>query len=255
MRVVDYSDKIQGLSVIEEFVTEQEETSLIDAVDKETWCGLGISPNPELKRRTQQYGHLFSYRYRKVLQEYGPLPAFVESTVARIMEHKLMPQPPNHLLINEYNAGQGIMPHVGSYLSLSLSMLSVSAVPNSFIFMAIADAPTLFGPAILSLSLLSACIMRFSSIDGDHTVDVLLPRRSIVVLSGAARYQYKHSISKDLIETSSDGVTVQRDRRVSYTFRTIIAWEASDDCGCDAKARSKADPTAPRAAACSSQMT
>lgn len=92
-----------------------------------------ISPNPELKRRTQQYGHLFSYRYRyslhvlyrstqwrltafvnrKVLEKYGPLPDFTHAVVTRIMENKLMPKEPDHLLVNEYNAGQGIMPHTG----------------------------------------------------------------------------------------------------------------------------------------------
>lgn len=91
-------------------------------------------PNPELKRRTQQYGHLFSYRYRyiyspytktrrkvtylfvhrKVMEEYGPLPDFCNEIIERIMENKWMPNRPNHLLINEYNRGQGIMPHVGT---------------------------------------------------------------------------------------------------------------------------------------------
>ncbi|KAI8353328.1 hypothetical protein BD560DRAFT_408252 [Blakeslea trispora] len=188
--------QVPGLLVVKEFVDQEEESQLVDAVDRQTWSGLGIGPNPELKRRTQQYGHLFSYRYRKVLEEYGPLPDFSQFIVDRIMQHGWMPHQPNHLLVNEYNPGQGIMPHI--------------------------DAPALFGPAILSLSLLSDCIMKFT---GEKEIDVVLPRRSMAILTGDARYKYKHSISKDLIETTPDGTCIERDRRVSFTFREIIAWE------------------------------
>jgi len=48
------------------------------------------------------------------LEEYGPLPGFTDFLVDRIMDNKWMPNKPNHLLVNEYNPGQGIMPHVGN---------------------------------------------------------------------------------------------------------------------------------------------
>ncbi|CAO0790450.1 unnamed protein product [Mucor circinelloides] len=162
------------------------------------------SPNPELKRRTQQYGHLFSYRYRKVLEEYGPLPGFTDFLVDRIMDNKWMPNKPNHLLVNEYNPGQGIMPHV--------------------------DAPALFGAAILSLSLLSECIMKFTC--EDQSIDIILPRRSLAILTGDARYKFKHGISKDLIETTDSGIIIERDKRISFTFREIIAWEVAENATC-----------------------
>ncbi|CEP07854.1 hypothetical protein [Parasitella parasitica] len=139
------------------------------------------------------------------MEEYGPLPAFTNFLVDRIMENKWMPNSPNHLLINEYNPGQGIMPHV--------------------------DAPALFGPAILSLSLLSECIMKFTF--EDQQADIILPRRSLAVLTGDARYKFKHSISKDLTETTDSGITIERNKRISFTFREIIAWEVvEDDAAC-----------------------
>lgn len=49
------------------------------------------------------------------MEEYGPLPEFCHGLVDRIMEHNWMPNKPNHLLINEYNVGQGIMPHIGTH--------------------------------------------------------------------------------------------------------------------------------------------
>ncbi|KAI8081688.1 uncharacterized protein BX664DRAFT_285877 [Halteromyces radiatus] len=209
MKIRDLGQEIPGLILIDDFVTEKEEAELVDQVNQRPWSGLGQGPNPELKRRTQQYGHLFSYRYRKVLEEYGPLPSFIDPVVQRIMSHQLMPESPNHLLVNEYNEGQGIMPHI--------------------------DAPALFGPAILSLSLLSACLMKFTHATTGHSIDVILPRRSMVVLTGNARYNYKHGISKDLVETALDGTIIQRAQRISFTFRQIIAWEVppeADGCGC-----------------------
>jgi hypothetical protein len=48
-------------------------------------------------------------------------------------------------------------------------------------------------------------------------------------LTGDARYKYKHSISKDLVETSDSGITIERDKRISFTFREIIAWEVPEN--------------------------
>ncbi len=50
-------------------------------------------------------------------------------------------------------------------------------------------------------------------------------RRSLAILTKDARYKYKHSISKELIEKTTDGNEIHRDRRISFTFREIIAWE------------------------------
>ena len=63
-----------------------------------------------------QMGHSLNSATRKVLEEYGPLPEFSQLLVDRIMQHQLMPNTPNHLLVNEYNAGQGIMPHIGKFV-------------------------------------------------------------------------------------------------------------------------------------------
>jgi DNA oxidative demethylase len=72
------------------------------------------------------------------------------------------------------------------------------------------DAP-MFGPAVVGVSLLSACVMRFQrrtpTVRETHTVD--LEPRSAYVLSGAARSTWQHSIQS----TPS--------LRYSVTFRTL----------------------------------
>ncbi|CAG8561025.1 8913_t:CDS:2 [Ambispora leptoticha] len=140
---IDYngSDKIQGLTIIENFITVDEERELLRNIDVMPWGGLGLLPNPEMKRRTQHYGYVFSYRYRKVLENLGPLPHFLDFIIARCISQGIIDTPPNMCIVNEYNPGQGIMPHT--------------------------DA-SYFGPTILSLSLLSPCLMTFSPVNTEE---------------------------------------------------------------------------------------
>jgi len=56
----------------------------------------------------------------------------------RLLERKIYKTSPNSIIVNEYEVGQGIMPHV--------------------------DAPKLFGPTITALSLLSDCVMTFQHV-------------------------------------------------------------------------------------------
>ncbi|KAF9436691.1 hypothetical protein BGZ76_003225 [Entomortierella beljakovae] len=187
---------IQGLEIINDFVTEKEEEALIQMLDAEQWAGKGIEPNPEMKRRHQHYGGVFSYKLRRVVGNMEELPQMFDFLTRRLLERKIYCKCPNSVIVNEYEAGQGIMPHV--------------------------DAPKLFGPTISALSLLSDCIMTFQHVKDENLVfRVLLPKRSLVVMNGSSRYDYKHSISKDLIEYL-DGIEIIRARRVSITTRDML---------------------------------
>ncbi|KAG9298744.1 hypothetical protein G9A89_012812 [Geosiphon pyriformis] len=110
--------------------------------------------------------------------------------------------PPNMCIVNEYQPGQGIMAHT--------------------------DAPSLFGPIILSLSLLSSCLITFTHvIDPTNQFSVILRPRSLLMMTESCRFDYKHSISKDLVEFYGEEKIV-RDRRVSLTFRTVISSNQDD---------------------------
>lgn len=83
-----------------------------------------------------------------------------------------------------------------------------------------------FGPLVMSLSLGSAGVMDFTGPQG-QVHSFWLPPRSIVILSGPARYEWKHGIKRRLAQ---EGQTFQgqylsqkRDpswRRVSITWRS-----------------------------------
>ncbi|KAJ1981575.1 hypothetical protein H4R35_000669 [Dimargaris xerosporica] len=186
--------QVPGLYMVPHFLTAEEESTLLATIDALPWSGHGLGPNPEMKRRTQQYGCIFSYRYRKVMTPLEPLPPWGEALVSRLMTLPILDERPNTLIINEYEPGQGIMPHT--------------------------DAPSIFGNAIVSLSLNSPCLMMFNHTETSHTASVLLEPRSLVILTESSRYDYKHSISKNRVEVWNE-YSIVRGRRVSLTFRYI----------------------------------
>ncbi|KAI9233854.1 MAG: hypothetical protein BYD32DRAFT_115044 [Podila humilis] len=194
---------IPGLEVILDFITEEEEQQLITELDAGHWAGRGIEPNPEMKRRHQHYGGVFSYRLRRVVGDMEKLPGMFDFITERLLQRRIYDRSPNSIIVNEYEAGQGIMPHV--------------------------DAPKLFGKTITALSLLSACVMTFQHVkDPNQIYHIHLPQRSLVVMNGSSRYDFKHSISKDLIE-NVDGLEIVRARRVSITYRDMLVEDRQQD--------------------------
>ncbi|KAF9578380.1 hypothetical protein BGW38_005851 [Lunasporangiospora selenospora] len=142
---------VPGLTLLSDFITEDEESQLIQQLDEGAWAGRGIEPNPEMKRRHQHFGGVFSYRLRRVVGEMEKLPSMFDFLTVRLIEKGLYAHTPNSIIVNEYEAGQGIMPHV--------------------------DAPKLFGPTITALSMLSDCIMTFQHVkDPDQMHRILLLR-------------------------------------------------------------------------------
>lgn len=120
----------------------------------------------------------------------GELPDWLQVIAQKIAPEKTF----NQAIINEYKPGQGIGAHIDSRS---------------------------FGDCIASLSLGSHCVMRFTK--GDEAVDVFLVPRSVAILTGEARNDWKHEIPR----RSEDphpfraGKTLKRSRRVSVTFRTV----------------------------------
>ncbi|KAJ7631964.1 hypothetical protein DFH06DRAFT_1004690 [Mycena polygramma] len=106
-------------------------------------------------------------------------------------------------ILNLYHPGEGIIPHV--------------------------DLLRRFGDGIVGISLGSSCVMEFARVD-EASDDVLplqlfLPERSMIVLSGDARYAWTHGIQKrtaDLVSDDGAQRVVQRGVRVSITFRWLL---------------------------------
>ncbi len=180
--------KMNGLYYLPNFISEEEHNALLTAIDAQTWLS-------NLKRRVQHYGYQYDYKARTVSAEsyLGTLPPWLCDLQERLFAENLFKQKPDQAIINEYLPGQGISAHI--------------------------DCVPCFDDVIASLSLGSDVMMQFSSDEEKH--DIFLERNSLIILSGEARYKWKHAIpsrKSDIV----DGVKLGRHRRVSVTFRKVI---------------------------------
>lgn len=124
----------------------------------------------------------------------GELPAWAQPLAARLVAKGYMDSAPNKLIVNEYEPGQGIAPHV--------------------------DCVPCFGPVVCSVTIGSQCVMELSAVDGDEAESLLLEPGSLLVLRGDSRYKWRHAIPGRKSD-GVDGQTMLRGRRVSLTFRTV----------------------------------
>lgn len=163
-------------------------------------------------RRLQMWGGAVS---SSGLTDIEPLPRWLESLIDGLVEAGVYPadRRPNHVLINEYQRGQGIMPHT--------------------------DGPAYF-PRTTTLSLGSAAIMRLAKRGEPGTPfapcsEIVLQPRSIVVFGDEAYSSHLHAISEDVEEVVGasapccnlaqanvqPGDVISRDLRVSLTIRHV----------------------------------
>ncbi|WP_143515526.1 alpha-ketoglutarate-dependent dioxygenase AlkB, partial [Pseudooctadecabacter jejudonensis] len=82
------------------------------------------------------------------------------------------------------------------------------------------DCQPCFGETIASLSLLSACVMRFASQISSQQTELHLQSTSLLVLKGDARHMWTHAIPSRKTDVF-DGQQYPRSRRISLTFRTM----------------------------------
>lgn len=124
----------------------------------------------------------------------SPLPAPLRAVATRVARLMHLPAPPNHCLLNAYDAGQGILPHE--------------------------DGP-LYAPWVASVSLGSAALLAFypkpledGAAGGGHAYDarpafsVYVAPRSLLVFTGALYTDYRHGITpatRDTLAPHGDG--------------------------------------------------
>lgn len=180
---------IAGLIYIHEFVTEEEQKSLIETIDSLPWL-------TDLKRRTQHYGYKYDYTKKQIDSSMflGPIPEWIQPFSKRLVDLKHFDKLPDQVIVNEYLPGQGISRH--------------------------RDCVPCFGDTIASLSLGSPCLMEFEHIGSSKVGGMMLGPRSLLILTGEARYDWMHAIPARREDTFRQETFV-RGRRVSLTFRTI----------------------------------
>jgi len=177
---------IPDLVYWENFLSRDEQKDLLSTIDQQPWLD-------DLKRRVQHYGYRYNYKARKVdpTMFLGALPLFFADVATRLFESGLMPQKPDQAIVNEYEPGQGITPHV--------------------------DCEPCFGGSIATISLGSVYTMDFTDTQElEPEKSIRLALGSCLVFSKDARYRWRHGIKA----RRTDG-GISRGRRVSLTFRTV----------------------------------
>ncbi|MFI5912094.1 alpha-ketoglutarate-dependent dioxygenase AlkB [Dactylosporangium sp. NPDC051541] len=186
--------RVDGLRYVGGYLADGEQEALLATIDGQPW-------REDLRRRVQHYGYRYDYTRKRVDADLflGPLPEWAAALGRRLHDDGYAPAVPDQMIVNEYQPGQGIAAHV--------------------------DCVPCFGGTVLSVSLGSACVltMTLPARDGQEArrEDVLLEVGSLFVLSGAARYDWRHGIAARKGDRW-DGVVVPRGRRVSLTFRTVL---------------------------------
>jgi alkylated DNA repair dioxygenase AlkB len=182
--------EIPGLIYVSDFVDEARETALIAAIDRRPWL-------TELRRRVQHYGYKYDYKARKVTAEsfLGALPEWLLPLCEELEHRGFMPRVADQVIVNEYEPGQGIAPHV--------------------------DCVPCFDATIASLTLGSSCAMDFTKVRTPERACLFLERRGLIVLSGEARYEWRHAIAPRKTDTHN-GHIIERGRRLSLTFRNVL---------------------------------
>ncbi|XP_040987342.1 alkylated DNA repair protein ALKBH8 homolog isoform X3 [Juglans microcarpa x Juglans regia] len=208
---------IPGLYLLQDFVTIKEEEELLAAIDARPWKSLS-------KRRVQHYGYEFCYETRNVntRRKLGELPSFVSLILERISSFPNLDDSANivldQLTVNEYPTGVGLSPHVDTHSAFEGFIFSLS----------------LAGPCIMEFRQYAECAwlpnhtsspsMKMQSPEDDKSFlrrAIYLPPRSMLLLSGEARYAWHHYIPHHKIDLVKDSVIRRGSRRVSFTFRKV----------------------------------
>ncbi len=177
-----------GLTLVPDFIDPESERNVIAWIDQQPW-------NTSLKRRTQHYGYEYNYsgRGRAPLVSTTPISGPLLA-IAEHLKDVFSGVMPSQCIVNEYTRDQGISAHT--------------------------DSPV-FGPVIMSISLLSPTVMTFTR--GESKILVDLPPRSALIMSGEARSEWRHEIPARVTLTHADGSTESKPanyRRISLTYRT-----------------------------------
>ncbi|MCL5246841.1 alpha-ketoglutarate-dependent dioxygenase AlkB [Cellulophaga sp. 20_2_10] len=182
--------QINGLVYKEHFLTETEERTLIDIIDKQPWLD-------DLKRKVQHYGYKYDYRARKINQNFrlGKLPDWSKGLCDKLLSKGVVDFIPDQIIVNNYEPGQGIAMHV--------------------------DCEPCFSETIISLSLASDTVMDIKNIKSKEKISILLKRRSLLVFSNESRYLYEHGIASRKSDKFNESKR-NRERRISLTFRKVI---------------------------------
>lgn len=171
-----------GFYLFPEFISKEEEVQILEEIDSQSWETSERDPSRRSLKFDQNSDAFPSFTSKicdRILRDVNSMGLFPGLGTYRLgnVEH-------TGLLINEYNQKDSLRFHF--------------------------DDRHMYKELLFGLSMGCDCV--FSLLREPKRVDILLPARSLYVLSGQSRYQFKHGIMKG---------GIKGERRVSITVRGI----------------------------------
>ena len=197
----------EGLQVVNHFVSEEEEDNIINGLDWNEG-----KENVLKNRQVRHFGKEFIYGKNEIEKDTGegqtiPFPLTWTPILQRTIDQGFQNRWPDQCTVNRYVPGSGIPQHT--------------------------DNHNCCDDTIVALSLGSDIIMNFNDLENQaQSVSVLLPQRSLMVMTGRSRYAFTHGItsrkSDIYLDTTNKLLCRPRRERISLTFRKSI----SEACVC-----------------------
>ena len=183
---------VPGLFYIEDI--KEDTSNVMNELDKLQWVPLTNSKN---SRVVQHYGFKYNYTTYNIREKCEELPEFLHffrdlltdiCFDLKITDDKYVF---NQCIINNYTTGQGISPHI--------------------------DVKS-YGGVIGCFTIGSGTTMVFQK--DNQEVEVYVKPNSLYIMSGDARYVWRHSMPSRKSD-EVNGKKIDRSRRVSLTFRNV----------------------------------
>ncbi|KAK4031234.1 alkylated DNA repair protein alkB 8 [Parachaetomium inaequale] len=237
-----------GLMLIRDFITAAEEAAMIEAFHARDPLKEGdMKPK---KRISQHFGHHFDYTtFGASETHFTPVPLYITSFLPRLPIQSYLP---DQFTVQYYPPGSGIPPHVDTHSMFGEALYSLSfgsAVPMQFRMSGPNDARKMRLPKRSAQTDNTESTTSLALSEQSHkpdeeqtpTWELLLPARSLLLMTGPSRYGYTHAIRPRKTDVIN-GSTVQRQGRYSITMRSIRRGiEIGCDCAfpgvCDARIR------------------
>ena len=178
---------IPGLLIIEDYIMEEDEKNILECIYDQEW-------SDALSRRVQHYLHYYDYSRTESRVKAPEPPYEIDLLCENIISNGFL-EKIEQIIVNEYTPGQGISAHIDSHI---------------------------FGKSIISLSLGSATTFVFTHSKTKQKKELYVKPRTLMIMSGDARYVWKHEIKKrktDDVMINDSKTRIPRETRVSVTFR------------------------------------
>lgn len=186
-----HAQKVGGLELHPDFIDKNQELALLNHINSSKWLN-------DLSRRVQHFGYKYDYRARRIDSSFflGELPDWLNEIALKIYHSNIIDFIPDQVIINEYESGQGIAPHI--------------------------DCEPCFGDTIVSLSLGSACVINFERKPrSKEKIGIFVEPRALLVMKHESRYNWYHGIPPRKTD-KFNGDLIRRGKRISITFRKVI---------------------------------